>query len=315
MTREEAIRILASSCIPGSKQTEALETLIPELAESEDERIRKKLVKYHSQQFEKNRDQEIGLFHKDALAYLEKQKEQKQTDLPAGFYVTLPDGKKYYTKEMRCKGMNIKVVEPKPSEWSEEDEKMRDKIISDLEWERRNTTVDKDIRHYDEELHWLKSLKPKYIVKTIKKDDKPIDCDLSDIDDDFQGLNSEAICKSYKGDCINCPHNRTKNKNKSLQSNSEWRHYIWATNLRFDFTTLIKYDNTDNYEIVQAGNRPKQEKNGVYILIKDIKPQSHWKPSEEHLSALLAIFNDPNNIGSQTCQLALTDLYEQLKKL
>jgi len=41
----------------------------------------------------------------------------------------------------------------------------------------------------------------------------------------------------------------------------------------------------------------------------------HWKPSEEHLSALLAVFNDPNNIGSQTCQLALTDLYNDLKKL
>ena len=45
------------------------------------------------------------------------------------------------------------------------------------------------------------------------------------------------------------------------------------------------------------------------------KKEEHWKPSEEHLSALLAVFNDPNNIGSQTCQLALTDLYEQLKKL
>ncbi|MBQ7911856.1 MAG: hypothetical protein IJ363_13865 [Clostridia bacterium] len=47
--------------------------------------------------------------------------------------------------------------------------------------------------------------------------------------------------------------------------------------------------------------------------LKSLRPS--WKPSEAHLSALLAIFNDPNNIGSQTCQLALTDLYEQLKKL
>lgn len=46
---------------------------------------------------------------------------------------------------------------------------------------------------------------------------------------------------------------------------------------------------------------------------KSLRPS--WKPSEVHLSALLAIFNDPNNIDSQTCQLALTDLYEQLKKL
>ena len=47
--------------------------------------------------------------------------------------------------------------------------------------------------------------------------------------------------------------------------------------------------------------------------LKSLRPS--WKPSEVHLSALLAIFNDPDNIGSQTCQLALTDLYEQLKKL
>ena len=46
---------------------------------------------------------------------------------------------------------------------------------------------------------------------------------------------------------------------------------------------------------------------------KSLRPS--WKPREVHLSALLAIFNDPNNIGSQTCQLALTDLYEQLKEL
>ena len=45
--------------------------------------------------------------------------EQKPTDLPAGFYVTLPDGEKYYAKEMRCNGMNVKVVEPKPVEWDE----------------------------------------------------------------------------------------------------------------------------------------------------------------------------------------------------
>lgn len=74
MTREEAIRILASSCIPGSKQTEAIETLIPELAESEDERIRKELV-------EKISNLACGCFISQEqkqrfIHYLEKQKEQ-----------------------------------------------------------------------------------------------------------------------------------------------------------------------------------------------------------------------------------------------
>ena len=50
-----------------------------------DERIRKALVEYHKQQFEKNRDQEIGLFHKDAVAYLEKQKINTEGDFGRGY--------------------------------------------------------------------------------------------------------------------------------------------------------------------------------------------------------------------------------------
>lgn len=48
-------------------------------------------------------------------------------------------------------------------------------------------------------------------------------------------------------------------------------------------------------------------------FLNSLRPS--WKPTEEHLSALLAIINDPNNIWSQTCQLALSDLYKQLERL
>lgn len=101
---------------------------------------------------------------------------------------------------------------------------------------------------------------------------------------------------------------------KPKKENEEWRHYIWATNLRFDFTALIKYDNTDNYEIVQAGNRPKQEKNGVYILIKDIKPQSHWKPSEHQMNILKAV-KDYVGKGSGYWGEGLGSLIDDLEKL
>ena len=33
-------------------------------------------------------------------------------------------------------------------------------VLGDLEWGRRNTTVNKDIRLYDEKIAWLKSLRP-----------------------------------------------------------------------------------------------------------------------------------------------------------
>lgn len=112
---------------------------------------------------------------------------------------------------------------------------------------------------------------------------------------------------------------------KLKKENEEWRHYIWTTNLRFDFTALIKYDNTDNYEIVQAGNRPRQEKNGIYILIKDIKSQPHWKPSEEQMEALKCAIADVAKFskrGGRQVELenepyysALHLLYEQLEKL
>lgn len=40
-----------------------------------------------------------------------------------------------------------------------------------------------------------------------------------------------------------------------------------------------------------------------------------WKPSEEQMSMLRAVINDPNNSGAESCQLALRGIYEQLKKL
>ena len=61
------------------KQKESLH--IPETCKenadsfTDDEKIRKELIEYHKRQFENNRDQEVGLFHKDAIAYLEKQKD------------------------------------------------------------------------------------------------------------------------------------------------------------------------------------------------------------------------------------------------
>ena len=56
-------------------------------------------------------------------------------------------------------------LQPK-EEWSEEDEEISKRIISDLRWGRRNSVSDKDIRQYDEEINWmenkLKSLRPQY---------------------------------------------------------------------------------------------------------------------------------------------------------
>jgi hypothetical protein len=66
---------------------------------------------------------------------------------------------------------------------------------------------------------------------------------------------------------------------------SKWRHYIWAVNLRFNYDGLVRYEDNGSYEIVTAGDKPKRQVNGEYILLKDISSYN-WKPSEEQIGAL-----------------------------
>ena len=47
--------------------------------------------------------------------------------------------------------------------------------------------------------------------------------------------------------------------------------------------------------------------------LKSLRPS--WKPSENQMSMLLAVVNDPNNAGSESCHLSLESLYNDLKKL
>ena len=77
MTKEEALNKVKNWTFTNEKDLEVLQTLIPELKESKNERIRKALIKMISDidggySFEK-----YGIVKKDALAYLEKHKEQK----------------------------------------------------------------------------------------------------------------------------------------------------------------------------------------------------------------------------------------------
>lgn len=47
--------------------------------------------------------------------------------------------------------------------------------------------------------------------------------------------------------------------------------------------------------------------------LKSLRPS--WKPSEHQMSMLLAVINDPNNAGSESCHLSFKSLYNDLKKL
>ena len=123
MTREEAIEVVKrtkGAMVYTEKEKEALETLIPELTESEDERIIKTL-----QEYVKNRNWPLnGPTQDEVLAWLEKQKETgirwfksdnvKNPDKPyidkAGMFYTT-DGRMCYASEIEKQKDASKAIE------------------------------------------------------------------------------------------------------------------------------------------------------------------------------------------------------------
>ena len=142
------------------KEKICLESVFPELAESEDERIRKEIisiVKEYGRICEKEGDPCCTI--NDCLAYLEKQKEQKH---PNGCF-TCDEYKKGYEEGRRngfTAGYNkamkeVEQKEQKPAEWSEEDEKMLVRII-----ERGQSQIPMfETGLLPEHIAWLKSLR------------------------------------------------------------------------------------------------------------------------------------------------------------
>ena len=151
----------------------AVEHAFPELAESEDERIRKWLVELVENQKPKMFTEVKKM---DVFAWLEKQKEQKEIPLMNGDAELYFDNwiqhndttKRGYFEEGIRYAQRLQK-EQKPAEWSEEDEKMKERLITKLNWITYNTRTDStslNITFFDE-IEWLKSLRPQ------KKEDLP----------------------------------------------------------------------------------------------------------------------------------------------
>jgi hypothetical protein len=104
--------------------------------ENKEETIIEELINYFKTELELIEDSENYQLIGDTkrwLSYLESKKEQKPTDLPAGFYFIDQDGNKYYSKEFRYNNgtftTTMKVEKEQKSEWSEADEtKLRDVV-------------------------------------------------------------------------------------------------------------------------------------------------------------------------------------------
>lgn len=162
MTRKEAINTVRN-IYQTDKEKEALEILIPELAESEDERIRKELIGYLT-----HRAEVTGFIDEDKdckrwIAYLEKQKEQKPI-FKKGDKVIWDDEEfnildvnetEYNVGGYRVPFSRQNELHPiwqKSAEWSEEDERTLESFLGWLQGSMGEKTYSS----------WLKSLPERF---------------------------------------------------------------------------------------------------------------------------------------------------------
>lgn len=190
MEREEAINLIKQvlPCLNiDEKIREGFVTLIPELKESEDERIRKELIEYLT-----HRAEVTGFIDEDKdckrwIAYLEKQKEQKPRweinnphttkwtkemidekfeELVEEYHKQKPvvtHGETYHVDTLGTQQVIAGKMPQKPAEWSEENEDMLNSCISSIEEAKENRYAYKETdgdTSYDHEIDWLKSLRP-----------------------------------------------------------------------------------------------------------------------------------------------------------
>lgn len=154
MDRQEAIKIVKSNLPEGRQMlSEALEFLIPELKESEDERIIKQLIAVVELYYGETDEQE----KKDCLSWLEKKSEQKSVEDIAKEVIKDKESAVKFLKSAGIMDSNGELAkeyrdEQNLVEWSEKDAKMLNDIIYSYQhgWSPHNGQID-----------WLKALPEK----------------------------------------------------------------------------------------------------------------------------------------------------------
>ena len=296
--------------------------------ESEDERIRKGLIRH----LEELRDWKVGTMspikvkeHYDVwIAYLERQKEQNpftpkyrvgevmrtKQEASEGITDGLPvivsiDDNYYYCtnekipiskqEEYEFPPMNMRQ---KSAEWSDEDERKRNGIIKGLE-DRMGFGWASDPFSREEYISWLKSLRPQPKQEWSEGDKGLLERAISIIGwagsctDKYKIINPDGAAELQKF-------------LKSLRPQSEQE---WSEEER---RLLLNAQNAV-YQVASAGigGYTKKDYEEISSFFHTLRPQLRWKPSEEQMKAIL----DAMIPATGNTLVYLNSLYEQLKTL
>ena len=298
------------------KEKICLECVFPELRESEDERIRKELIEFIQWSVDRHFMRED--FHQakrpsEWIAYLEKQKDSNDMAFHEGYTLGFDDG--------------VKSVEQKEPRYT-----------------KRNALFDKCVENCD----------PKVMKEVSDKVDEMLGKEQKPADEQFPPLEGlDKIKAKYYDDGFKNGFDAgvasVKPAEWSEKRKKELGDYLLnmmklvntgAEKLRYTNDELEKYVEKcvqDIIDLCPIYQQPKQEwseeddkmlrqvlrcldptllrakREEIELWLKSLRPS--WKPSEGQMSMLLAVINEPNNAGSESCHLALTSLYNHLKKL
>jgi len=173
MKKEEAIRDIKRfmRILPNDMQ-EAIMVLVPELTDSEDERIRKHIVKFIDEQYPTHGSLKE---EKDKmLAYLEKQKEQKPAEWSED--IIQKAVKEVGLTQYQIDWFKTNVFQPK-REWSEEDEAAWGDLMWCIEQARKSAKDENDMGNIWFAENWVKnrleSLRPQGSKDSLQPHWKP----------------------------------------------------------------------------------------------------------------------------------------------
>lgn len=334
MAREDQIKkaaeIIAYGCSDELKT--ALIKDFPELKESEDERIRKRLVDCLKVSLKGAEEQDAAgcsrqkdiEAYKWGIAYLEKQKEQKQinniiakafenskTDYPleerekASDYservlptsITCGEDEDEYRLHKVIEAAYIAgQQEQKPAEWSEEDTCILEDAVTavdllgnDDEYSKTHPNLAKAFRVAKD---WLKSLPERFNLQPKQEwneEDKKRVVELKTFIAQCNGFNKANRKKAFEMIDALYP-----------QPTQEW-----SAEDEEILDAMIDMVSNSLYE-------PLCPREGMLAWLKSLRPHPHWKPSEEQMEALSDAYVEASTFKKGNI---LESLYEDLKKL
>lgn len=270
---ERVKRLVASKEIDVSD----MEFIFPELAESEDERIRKKLIGIFTNQ---SLCDVYNLKSEEVIAYLEKQKpnpyilcesiKDKIKTYIANHFITDEVVKTDVASIVHAmeEGVRFGMAEQNPAEWSEEDEYIINNIFGFV---KENTSNPHRKLCAEECLSWLnnrlKSLRPQSKQEWSEEE-------KACLNEAIETLNKLG----YEGIADNLKHLHPELKQEWTEEDEKMMKKC------LDIIEKSRDSRSGWPNNVQAFNWLKNK-------LKLIRPQSHWKPSKEQMEVLNRIVN------------------------